>query len=102
MAESVAQAVLRVVEAGGEQGVAMGKIVDELVNEGWEEKEVESAIWHLMQHRRLTPNGFVARTLKKRSLTGNSTERVYEFVLIPWSPALDRQLDFKFEKEAGE
>ncbi len=97
MAEAIERAVLVIAERAGERGVPMGAVVDELVGEGYEEKEVEQAIWHLLQHRRLTPNGFVARTIRRRGPEGKTSQRIYEFVLIPWSPALDRQLDLSLD-----
>jgi hypothetical protein len=102
MAEAIEEAILRLAEGAGERGVGMGAIVDTLVAEGFEEKEIEQAIWRLMQHRRLTPTGFVARTIRRRGPEGKTSQRVYEFMLIPWSPALDRQLDLTFEGDAGE
>jgi hypothetical protein len=72
----------------------MGKIVDRLVADGAPEQEVELAIWNLIQRRRITPNGFVCRKVRKPTQDGGGLEtRTYEFVLIPWSPALDAQLE---------
>lgn len=68
----------------------MGAIVDALVADGANEREVELAVWGLIQARHLTPHGFVCRTV--RSANGGES-RTYEFVLIPWSPALDDQLE---------
>jgi hypothetical protein len=94
MSEPLQVAVLALVEAHGDQGVTMGKIVDRLVADGGSEQEVELAIWRLIQRRRLTPNGFVCRKVRKPGQGGPGVEtRTYEFVLIPWSPALDAQLD---------
>jgi len=91
MSDPLQLTVLALVEAQGEDGVTMGKIVDRLVSDGANEREVELAIWRLIQRRRLTPNGFICRKVRKPS-QGAET-RTYEFVLIPWSPALDAQLE---------
>lgn len=91
MLDPLQHTVLALVEAQGSEGVTMGTIVDRLVSDGAEEQEVELAIWKLIQHRRLTPNGFICRKVRKPS-QGAET-RTYEFVLIPWSPALDAQLE---------
>lgn len=94
MADQLQDAVLALVEAHAETGVTMGKIVDRLVADGGPEQDVELAIWRLMQRRRLTPNGFVCRKVRKPSQSGRGGEtRTYEFVLILWSPALDAQLE---------
>lgn len=94
MPDHLQDAVLTVVERHADTGVTMGKIVDRLVADGAPEQEVELAIWRLIQHRRLTPNGFVCRKVRKPTQDGLGSEtRTYEFVLIPWSPALDAQLE---------
>ena len=95
MLDQLEAAVLTVVERHADTGVTMGKIVDRLVADGAPEQEVELAIWRLIQQRRLTPNGFVCRKVRKPNQSdGNGSEtRTYEFVLIPWSPALDAQLE---------
>ncbi|HLT39936.1 MAG TPA: hypothetical protein VK034_26830 [Enhygromyxa sp.] len=94
MPDQLQDAVLSVVERHADTGVTMGKIVDRLVADGAPEQEVELTIWRLIQHRRLTPNGFVCRKVRKPNQDGVGTEtRTYEFVLIPWSPALDAQLE---------
>jgi hypothetical protein len=98
MGTELEREILRIAEERGEAGIPMGAIVDALVEEGFEEQAVELAVWELLQHRRLTPNGFVARTLIGHGRDGHSKHRVYEFVLIPWSPALDRQLDLEFDR----
>jgi hypothetical protein len=48
-----------------------------------------------LSHRRLTPCGFVRRTVRKSQ--GRSTQRIYEFLLAPWSPELDGQLELELE-----
>lgn len=97
MPDQLQQTVLALVEAHGEPGVTMGKIVDRLVTDGGHEQEIELAIWDLIQRRHLTPNGFVCRKVRKPD-QGAET-RTYEFVLIPWSPALDAQLELNLEGE---
>lgn len=102
MAEAVDRAVLSLVQASGEGGTPMGAVVDTLVKNGYEEKAIEQAVWELLQSRRLTPNGFVARTLRRRGPEGKTMQRVYEFVLIAWSPELDKQLDLGLGKGQAE
>jgi hypothetical protein len=87
-------AVLRLAERAGTQGVAMGALVDALESEGYAPQDVEMVIWTLMSERRLTPSGFMCRTVARRG-KGKRPERarVYEFLLVPWSPKLDRQLE---------
>lgn len=91
MSDDLQDAVLAFVERHAEAGVTMGRIVDQLVADGAPEQTVELAIWRLIQRRRLTPNGFVCRKVRKGA--PGSESRTYEFVLIPWSPALDAQLE---------
>ena len=98
MLDAMQQTILALVEAHADSGVTMGKIVDRLVADGGQEQEVELAIWQLIQHRRLTPNGFVCRKVRKPSSGGET--RTYEFVLIPWSPALDAQLELDLGEQA--
>ena len=94
MLAQLQESVLTIVEAQGKAGVTMGKIVDRLVADGGAERDIELAIWNLIQRRRLTPNGFVCRKVRKPGASGVTSEtRTYEFVLIPWSPALDAQLE---------
>jgi hypothetical protein len=102
MLDQLQAAVLTVVERHADTGVTMGKIVDRLVADGAPEQEVELAIWGLIQARRVTPNGFVCRKVRKPSQNGNGSQtRAYEFVLIPWSPALDAQLELDLGSERG-
>lgn len=91
MSDDLQDAVLTFVERHAEGGVTMGRIVDQLVADGAPEQAIELAIWRLIQRRRLTPNGFVCRKVRKGA--PGSESRTYEFVLIPWSPALDAQLE---------
>lgn len=72
----------------------MGTLVDRLDDQGFSAGEIETEIWHLLERRRLTPCGFVCRTIRRRSTNGEARRmRVYEFMLVPWSVALDQQLD---------
>ena len=98
MPDQLQQAVLSLVERSGDGGVTMGKIVDSLVVDGADEQAVELAIWDLIQRRRLTPNGFVCRKVRKSS----GDTRSYEFVLIPWSPALDAQLELDLRHDKSQ
>jgi hypothetical protein len=41
----------------------------------------------------------VCRTIKRKGADGRATQtRVYEFMLVPWSAALDQQLDLGLER----
>lgn len=74
----------------------MGRLVDALVDEGFDVDAVESMIWQLMQRREATPHGYVRRQLRSGGSgkeRGASYRRVYEFVLRRWSPELDAQLE---------
>jgi hypothetical protein len=93
MSDPLADAVLTLVETHAPTGITMGKLVDRLVADGGNEQEIELAIWQLIQRRRVTPNGFVCRKVRKPNHNGAAETRTYEFVLIPWSPARDAQLD---------
>lgn len=75
-------------------GVSMGELVDRLEARGHRERDVEQAIWQLLQERRLTPNGFVCRTIRAKAPGRARRIRSYEFTLIPWSVEQDAQLDF--------
>ena len=76
----------------------MGSIVDRLEGQGFSAGEIETAIWHLLERRRLTPSGFVCRTFRRRDANGSSaSSRVYEFMLVPWSIGLDQQLELRLE-----
>lgn len=99
MSDELQDAVLAFVEHQPDAGVTMGRIVDQLVGEGAPEQDVELAIWRLIQRRKLTPNGFVCRKVRKAG-PGSET-RTYEFVLIRWSPALDAQLELDLDASAG-
>jgi len=80
-------------EARAKGFVTMGEIVDRLVVQGHEEAEVERHIWSLLEQRRLTPNGYVCRVMKRRLEDGMIHRRAYEFTLVAWDPELDKQLD---------
>jgi hypothetical protein len=93
MSDPLADAVLTLVETHAATGITMGKLVDRLVADGGNEQEIELAIWRLIQRRLVTPNGFVCRKVRKPNHNGAAETRTYEFVLIPWSPARDAQLE---------
>jgi hypothetical protein len=98
MASPLTDAVLELAEQAGTGGVAMGAIVDALEGRGFAAAHVELEIWRLLELRRLTPNGFVCRTIRRKGADGaGARARIYEFMLVPWSPALDAQLDLGLE-----
>ncbi|MBC8066856.1 MAG: hypothetical protein IAG13_00865 [Deltaproteobacteria bacterium] len=98
MPSPLTDAILDLAEQAGAAGIAMGTIVDTLEPRGFVAEHVEREIWSLLERRRLTPNGFVCRTFRRHSPDGAATRaRVYEFVLVPWSAALDHQLDLGLE-----
>ena len=101
MSDPLADAVLTLVEAHAATGVTMGKLVDRLVADGGNEQEIELAIWQLIQRRQVTPNGFICRKVRKPNHNGAAETRTYEFVLIPWSPARDAQLELDLQKDAA-
>lgn len=99
MASPLQDAIVELAEQAGPTGVAMGSVVDTLEAQGFAPAIVEREIWSLLERRRLTPNGFVCRTLRRRGADGRAaTSRVYEFMLVPWSAALDAQLDLALER----
>lgn len=69
----------------------MGVVVDTLEHNGYAPEDVEQEIWAMLAARRLTPSGFVCR--KVRNTPGATPARTYEFLLMPWSPKLDGQLE---------
>ena len=76
------------------RGVPMGVIVDTLAGEGFEATSIESEIWQMLGSRRLTPCGYVCRKVRRRDETGElALVRTYEFLLVPWSADMDKQLD---------
>lgn len=95
--DALTHAVLQLLEErsgdGGRAGVPMGELVDALVQRGHHDRDVELAVWRLMQARRATPNGFVCRVLRRRAPGRDIHTRTYEFTLIPWSADSDAQLD---------
>jgi hypothetical protein len=101
MSDPLEDAVLSLVETHAATGITMGKLVDRLVADGGSEQEVELAIWQLIQRRLVTPNGFVCRKVRKPNHNGAAETRTYEFVLIPWSPARDAQLDLDLGEDAA-
>lgn len=99
MPSPVVDAILELADAAGESGIAMGTLVDTLERRGFAAEHVEREIWDLLAHRRLTPTGFVCRTIRRRGLEGEAVKsRVYEFMLVPWSSALDRQLELELHR----
>lgn len=97
MATDLILAVLELAEHAGTQGVAMGTLVDTLEGQGFAVEEIEQQIWNLMAARRLTPAGFICRTIERRAQTKPERRRMYEFTLVPWSPHLDQQLELELD-----
>ena len=98
MPSPVVDAILELADDAGPAGIAMGTIVDTLERRGFVAEQVETEIWELLGRRRLTPTGFVCRTIKRKGLEGEVLRtRLYEFMLVPWSSALDRQLELELE-----
>jgi hypothetical protein len=98
MPSPVVDAILELADDAGPAGIAMGTIVDTLERGGFVPEQVETEIWELLGRRRLTPTGFVCRTIKRKGLEGEVLRtRLYEFMLVPWSSALDRQLELELE-----
>ncbi len=99
-ASPITAAVLDLAEQAGPSGISMGAIVDALAGDGFAASSVEQEIWALLSRRRLTPCGFLCRVVNRRDPSGASRkERVYEFMLVPWSAALDKQLDLDLDTE---
>jgi len=83
------------------RGAPMGVIVDDVTAQGHDPEQVERAVWRLLGARRLTPSGFVCRVVRQRTDSGEAKQvRTYEFLLIPWSPEMDRQLDLGIESRS--
>jgi hypothetical protein len=100
---SVSRAILELAENAGSQGMAMGTLVDRLEGQGFSAAEVETEIWHLLERRRLTPCGFVCRTIRRRDGNGEPARvRMYEFMLVPWSVGLDQQLELHLDKSSSQ
>lgn len=93
MAGSIHAEILRLADEAGESGITMGGIVDRLEAMGSSVPDVELAIWELLGARRLTPAGFVCRTVRRPAERGYERARSYEFLLVPWSPERDQQLE---------
>lgn len=91
MRAALRQAIVALAETAPEEGMSMGALVDTLEHNGYAAQEVELEIWAMLAARRLTPAGFVCR--KVRSEPGATPSRTYEFLLVPWSPKLDGQLE---------
>lgn len=100
MASALTYAVLELTERAGERGVPMGAVVDALEARGYAVQDIEAEVWSLLAKRRLTPSGFVCRTIKRSHRSERSeTMRVYEFTLVPWSPELDHQLELSLPQD---
>ena len=83
----------------GEQGIAMGALVDEVMAAGARAEDVEMAVWALMSRQRIVPSGFVCRLVRKRDSAGKPFDlRTYEFMLAE-TPADDTQLDLGLEHQ---
>jgi hypothetical protein len=94
MASYLSDAIIELAARYEPRGVPMGVIVDTLAGEGFEAASIESEIWGMLGRRRLTPCGYVCRKVRRRDETGELVmARTYEFLLVPWSPDMDRQLD---------
>lgn len=101
MSKAIDDAILLRAGRGAPRGVSMGVIVDDLATQGHDAEEVERAVWRLLGVRRLTPSGFVCRVVRRRVDSGAAKQaRTYEFLLIPWSPEMDRQLDLGIESRS--
>ncbi len=84
--------------SAGERGVSMGEIVDTLIAGGYRAEVIELEIWSLLGARLLTPSGFVCRMLQRRGEAERPRiSRSYELLLVPWTPAGDRQLDLSLD-----
>ncbi len=94
MQDGIQALVLELAEQAGPKGISMGHIVDQLAGAGHQTDAVERAIWELLGRRRLTPVGYVRRVLRRRGDNDRLiSSRSYEFLLIPWSADLDKQLE---------
>jgi len=91
MRSALRQAIVALAESAPERGMAMGALVDTLEHNGYPAQDVEREIWEMLAARRLTPAGFVCRRV--RGQPGATPTRTYEFLLVPWSPKLDGQLE---------
>jgi hypothetical protein len=95
MGSPLQRAIVELAEQAGEEGISMGDVVDALERRGFAAPDVEHEIWEMLSRRRLTPSGFVCRTVRRSQ--GRSTRRMYEFLLVPWSPELDGQLELDLD-----
>jgi hypothetical protein len=95
MASPLQRAIAELAEQAGEQGISMGDVVDALEQRGFAPPDVEHEIWEMLSQRRLTPSGFVCRTMRRSQ--GKTNRRIYEFLLVPWSPELDGQLELDLD-----
>lgn len=95
---ALSTAIAELVEHSGEQGLSMGSIVDTLESGGHAASDIEIEIWRMMATRRLTPSGFICRSIRRATAQNTKTERAYEFLLVAWSPELDGQLELNLGK----
>jgi hypothetical protein len=103
MASYLHDAIMELASRHEPRGVAMGVIVDTLAGEGFDAASIESEIWGMLGNRRLTPCGYVCRKVRRRDETGELVlARTYEFLLVPWSADMDRQLDLDIAARAGD
>jgi hypothetical protein len=101
MPGSLDQQILDHLEASGDDGLAMGALVDAFADRGEEVDTVEASIWRLLELRRMTPHGYIRRVLRSPGSKGESrTRHCYELILRPWSPELDAQLDLALDPTA--
>jgi hypothetical protein len=99
MIPALTRAILDLAESAGPGGIAMGTIVDVLDTQGHPIEAVEAEIWELLARRRLTPCGYIRRTVRSRADgSPDKRVRVYEFMLMPWSLHLDAQLELELER----
>ena len=81
-------------------GITMGKLVDRLVADGGNDRSRARDL-AADPASAVTPNGFVCRKVRKPNHNGAAETRTYEFVLIPWSPARDAQLELDLGEDAA-
>ena len=97
---TLAHAILEFAQDAGDQGVTMGRVVDELEGRGFEVEHIEQEFWALLGQRRLTPGGFVSRQVRRKNTQGTIEKvRSYEMLFVPWSSDLDQQLDLELVED---
>lgn len=96
MSSPLSQAIVELATRAEPSGISMGRLVDALEGEGHPADAVEREVWTLLGQRRLTPCGFVCRKVRRKDPLGEIERvRTYEFLFVPWSDQLDRQLDLE-------